>query len=256
MVLEALRRLVADERLGATATVVAGPDLGAKAVIDYSDGLVAGSMPAEVASDVEADARALMEHEQNRTLTYGERDVYIETVAPPPRLLIFGATHAGQALTTLGKQLGFHVTVSDPREVYTTAERFPDADRLVVGWPDQAQREVDITHQTFVVLLSHDRRFEDPAWPWVLASPAKYIGAMGSRGTTARRAERLQEEGYSEAQISRIHGPVGLDLGGETPEEMAVAIMAEMIKVRYGTGEGETLVGQEVRLQGRRKADF
>jgi xanthine dehydrogenase accessory factor len=253
VVIDALERLVAEERLGAAATIVSGPDTGAKAVIDFDEGYVGGEMPADIAADVAADARALMEHEQNRTLTYGDRDVFIETVAPPPHLVIFGAVHTAQALATIAKVLGFHVTVSDARAAFTTEDRFPDADRVLVGWPEELQQEIQLDRRTYVVLLSHDARFEDPVLPWVLAGPVKYIGAMGSRRTSAMRVEKLKGMGYPDEQIARIHGPVGLDIGAETPEENAISILAEMIQVRYGSGTGESLVGREGRIHQQRK---
>ncbi|NNC93308.1 MAG: XdhC family protein [Acidimicrobiia bacterium] len=241
--IEAVQRLVTEERLGALVTMVEGPDVGAKAVIDYESGLVAGELPAGIADEVLADARVLMEHEHNRTLQYGERAVFIETVAPPPHLVVFGAVHIAQPLSTMARQLGFRVTVSDARPAFTTAERFPDADRVLVGWPDDLTDDITLDGRTYVVLLSHDARFEDPVLPWVLDSPVKYIGAMGSRKTSAKRVEKLLALGYSDDQVARIHGPVGLDIGGETPAETAVAILAEIIQVRYGAGTGESLRG-------------
>lgn len=253
--IEALNRLVGEERLGALATMVEGPELGSKAVIDYDDGVVAGELPADIAGDVLADSRALMDQEQNRTLEYGDRAVFIETVAPPPHLVVFGAVHIAQPLSTMAKQLGFHVTVSDARGAFTTAERFPDADRVLVGWPDDLKDDIELDRRTYVVLLSHDARFEDPVLPWVLESPVKYIGAMGSRKTSARRVERLLGEGYSDAQVARIHGPVGLDIGAETPAETAISILAEIIQVRYGSGTGQSLVGVASRIHSQRTED-
>ena len=253
--IEAIERLVAEERLGAVATVVAGPGLGAKAVIDYDGGYVAGALPDEIAGDVRADAGALMEREQHRTLSYGETDVFIETVAPPPHLVIFDAVHIAQPLSTIAGQLGFNVTVSDAREAFTTVERFPDADRVLVGWPDDLRDQIELDRRTYVVMLSHDARFEDPVLPWVLDSPVKYIGAMGSRKTSAKRVEKLTGMGYSAEEIGRIHGPVGLDIGAEQPAETAVSILAEMIQVRYGSGTGESLRGTTTRIHAQRVED-
>jgi len=252
VVIEAIEGLLSAERLGAVTTVVEGPQLGTKAVIDFDEGYVAGELPAEVAADVLTDARELMEHEQNRTLSYGDTEVFIETVAPPPHLVVFGAVHIAQPLSTMARQLGFHVTVSDARAAFTTDERFPDADRVLVGWPDDLKDEIELDRRTYVVLLSHDARFEDPVLPWVLASPVKYVGAMGSRKTSAARVEKLQGLGYSEDQIARIHGPVGLDIGAETPAETAISILAEIIQVRYGSGTGESLVGTTRRIHPQR----
>lgn len=245
---EALRRLVTEERLGALATVVDGPDTGLRAVFDYDRGPVAGSLPEEILEDVLADARALMENEQSRTLGYGDREVFIESVAPPPRLVIFGAVHVAQPLSTIAKELGFQVVVSDARPAFTSRERFPDADEVLVGWPDEVFEKLEIDRRTYVVLLSHDARFEDPVLPHVLRSPARYIGAMGSRRTHRLRVEKLGKWGFSEEDIARVHGPVGLDIGAEQPAEVAVSILAEMIQARYGSGTGESLRGREGRI--------
>ena len=255
MVVEAIERLITDERLGAVVTVVAGPHLGAKAVIDFDAGYVAGELPPDLTADVLADAKALMEHEQNRTLSYADTEVFIETVAPPPHLVVFGAVHIAQPLSTMAHQLGFHVTVSDARPAFTTAERFPDADQVLVGWPDDLRDDIELDRRTYVVLLSHDARFEDPVLPWVLESPVKYIGAMGSRRTSARRVDKLKALGYSDEQIGRIHGPVGLDIGAEQPGETAISILAEMIQVRYGAGTGESLRGMTRRIHAQRTED-
>lgn len=255
MVLAAVQRLVDGERLGAVATVVAGPEIGSKAVIDFEEGYVAGELPDAISADVLADAKALMEHEQNRTLAYGEREIFIETVAPAPHLVVFGAVHTAQSLSTIAKHLGFQVTVSDARPAFTTPERFPDADRVLVGWPDDLKSEIELDRRTYVVLLSHDARFEDPVLPWVLGSPVKYIGAMGSRRTSAKRADKLRAMGYGEDDINRIHGPVGLDIGAETPSENAISILAQMIQVRYGSGTGESLHGRAGRIHQQRTED-
>ncbi len=237
------------------ATVVAGPDTGAKAAIDFETGYVAGALPDDVAGDVLADARQLMDNEQTRTLAYGEREVYVETVAPDPHLLIFGAVHIAQPLTTMAKMLGFQVTVCDARPAFTSRERFPDADAVVVGWPGDVMDELTIDRRTYVVILSHDARFEDPVFPVLHDSPVRYIGAMGSRRTHRKRAERLAAEGWTEEDIARIHGPVGLDIGAEQPAEVAVSILAEMIQVRYGSGTGLSLTGREGRIHLQRTED-
>jgi xanthine dehydrogenase accessory factor len=254
-VLESIRRLIDGERLGAVATVVAGPDVGAKAVLDTEAGWIAGSLPAEVAGDVAADAGELMGFEQNRTLQYGEREVFIETVAPPPHLLIFGAVHIAQPLTTFAVHLGFRVTVCDARPAFITPERFPDADEVVVGWPGEVLDRLTIDRRTFVVLLVHDARYEDPVFRVLHHQPVRYIGAMGSRRTHRLRRERLAGQGWTDEELDRIHGPVGLDIGAETPEEMAIAILAEMIQVRYGSGTGLSLKGTEGRIHAQRTDD-
>ena len=253
--LVAIRLLVDEERLGAVATVVSGPDLGLKAVLDDEKGYIAGSLPSEIADDVLADARALMEHEQNRTLAYRAREVFIETVAPAPHLLIFGAVHVAQPLVRMAKELGFEVTVSDSRPAFTTKDRFPEADQIIVGWPDEVMDQLVFDGRTYVVILSHDARFEDPIFPVIQKTPVRYVGAMGSRRTHRKRAQRLREAGWDDDEIAKIHGPVGLDIGAEAPAEVAVSILAEIIQVRYGSGTGLSLVGREGRIHQQRTED-
>ena len=253
--IEGTRSLIKGERLGAVVTVVEGPLIGMKGVVDRSDGVVAGEIPQAHTADILSDAASLMDREQNRTLEYGDDKVYIETVAPQPHLLIFGAVHIAQELCRLADGLGFRVTINDSRAVFITQERFPEAAAIIVGWPDVVADQLVIDARTYVVLLSHDARFEDPVLPMVLESPAKYIGAMGSRRTHRVRVERLIDAGYSEDQVARIHGPVGLDIGAEQPGEVAVAILAEMIQVRYGSGTGESLAGRPGRIHLQRTQD-
>ncbi len=254
-VLEAIADLAKRERLGAVATVVDGPDTGAKAALDFETGYVAGALPEAIAADVLADARELMDREQNRTLAYGDREVFVETVAPDPNLLVFGAVHIAQPLATMAKLLGFSVTICDARPAFTSRERFPDADEVLVGWPGDVMDRLTIDRRTYVVILSHDARFEDPVFPVLKERPVRYIGAMGSRRTHRMRSERLAGEGWSDDEIARIHGPVGLDIGAEQPAEVAVSILAEMIQVRYGSGTGLSLKGREGRIHRQRTED-
>jgi xanthine dehydrogenase accessory factor len=246
-ILAAVEGLLVNERLGARLTVVSAPGRGRSAVIDEEGGLLAGSLPRETPELVN-DARQLMVREQSATLAYGPFEVYVETIAPPPRLVIFGAVHIGQELTALAHRLGYRVTVSDARPAFLTRERFPEAEDLTLGWPDQVDLAFDA--RTFVVVLSHDDRFEDPLWPRLLPTPVAYIGAMGSRQTARRRRQKLGEAGFTDAELDRIHGPIGIDIGAVTPGEVAVAILAEMTQARYRRHQPLELTGT-VRQLGR-----
>jgi xanthine dehydrogenase accessory factor len=250
--LAAIDRLVGSERLGATATIVEGPDIGAKVVIDVDDGIIAGQLPDDVVDVVLADAVSLMQGEQSRTLAYGDRRIYIESLAPPPVLLVFGAGHVSQPLARMAQMVGFRVIVADARKTWATEERFPDVDDLVVDWPDQVFELYVPDRRTYVVITSHDARFEDPVFPALHRAPIRYLGAMGSRRTHRARLERLAAAGWSEDELQTIHGPIGLDIGAETPDETAVSILAEIIQVRYGHGTGLSLHGTEGRIHAQR----
>jgi xanthine dehydrogenase accessory factor len=248
----AIQTILDAEQFGSVATIVDGPNVGDKAVIDGSGAIVAGSLPEGIVADVLSDAVTLMGHEQHRALDYGDHSVFIETLAPPPDLLVFGAVHIGQALTSFGTQMGFRVTVVDSRAPFVTDERFPSAHRLLVGWPRDLMDQLTFDRRTWVVVLSHDPRHETPPLEAALKADTRYIGAMGSRRTHGLRVERLRELGFADEDIERIHSPVGLDIGAETPQEVAVSILAEMTMVRYGAGSGISLKGVEGRVHKQR----
>ena len=153
---------------------------------------------------------------------------------PRPRMYVFGAVGHAAALARVGRLLGYHVTVSDARARFVTRERIPEADELVVGWPDEVLRDAPVDERTAICVLTHDRKLDAPALKAALASPAGYIGAMGSRRTTEARAAALREEGVGEEDLARIRAPIGLDIGSRTPAEVAVAVAAEIVFVRRG----------------------
>lgn len=246
--LDAVADFVAAERLGALATVIQGEGAGARALIASGEGVIAGSLPDGIESAVIADAADLMSVEQSRTLTYGESDVFIESLAPQPRLVVWGADEVAVSLAAMARLTGFRVTVCDPRPAFAIPGRFPDADEVLAGWPADLADRVALDGRTYVVVLTHDTRVEGPLLPLVLGSPARYVGALGSRRTHRRRIERLQAAGWSEEDTARIHGPVGLDIGAERPPEIAASILAEMIQARYRSGSGLSLRGREGRI--------
>ena len=153
---------------------------------------------------------------------------------PPRRVVIIGGVHITQFLAPMARQAGYDVVVIDPRAVFSAAERFPGSDCLT-AWPDEAMAELGLDTRTAVVTLTHDPKIDDPGLQAALASDAFYIGCLGSRRTHAARCERLTDAGFSEADLARLHGPVGLDIGARTPAEIAVSILAQMIAVESGT---------------------
>ena len=229
-------------------TVIAGPEAGSKAVLDRSGDVIAGTLPERLAAPARVDALALMPRETSTTLAYGEDELFFEVIAPRPRLFVFGAVHIAQELVQHAGLLGFHTVVADPRPAFVTSERFPGADQLRVGWPDAVVDATAFDARTFVVVLTHDRRFEDPLWPLLLPTDARYIGAMGSSKTSAARRRRLLDSGFTEEQVDRIHGPIGLDIGSRAAGEVAIAILGEMISARYLRDRELELEGRPVRL--------
>ncbi|MDP9794658.1 xanthine dehydrogenase accessory factor [Catenuloplanes nepalensis] len=173
------------------------------------------------------------------------RRVFVQSFAPPPRMIVFGAVDFAAAVARIGKFLGYHVTVCDARPVFTTRRRFPDADEIVVRWPHDYLASTTIDARTVLCVLTHDPKFDVPLLVAALRSPARYIGAMGSRATHDDRAARLRDAGLSDAELARLSSPIGLDLGARTPEETAVSIAAEIIAATWG-GSGRPLGDLEV----------
>jgi xanthine dehydrogenase accessory factor len=164
----------------------------------------------------------------------GPVQVFLEVIPRPPRLVVFGAVHIAAELVPMARRLGFETIVADGRESFLDRERFPEADHLILDWPEAAFAKVGLDRATYVCVLSHDPKFDEPALRIALRSPARYIGAIGSKKTQTQRREWLLGEGFTEADIARVHGPIGLPLGGRRPAETALAILAEMVKARYG----------------------
>lgn len=251
----------------AVATVVEHPDasyVGRRVVIRPDaapDGGVSGSLgSARIDAAVHDDALGLLAAGHNGTLSYGpdgERRgeglrVFVWAFAPAPRLLVFGAIDFAAAVARVGGFLGYRVTVCDARPVFATTSRFPGADEVVVEWPHrylQAEQEAGrIDGRTVITVLTHDPKFDVPLLEVALRLPeVGYVGAMGSRRTHDDRTERLREAGVSEAELARLHSPIGLDLGARTPEETAISIAAEIVAGRWG-GSGEPLAERPGRI--------
>ena len=240
----------------AVATVVRGGQVGAKLLL-LPDETLGGLGDAPLDAAVQADVGELLARERSETRPYTVAghdeavEVFIEAFPQPPLLLIFGAVHVAQPLTRFAKALGFDVIISDARAKLATAERFPEADRIIQGWPDETLAEIEIMPNTYVAILSHDPKFDEPALIGTLGTPAAYIGAIGSRTTNEDRRRRLAEAGMSPEQIARMRAPIGLDIGAATPEEMAISILGEIIALRRGR-EGGALTEATGRIRGER----
>jgi xanthine dehydrogenase accessory factor len=238
--LDRLARLVQQEERAVLFTVIEGDELGAQLLVT-EDGERLGEGP-----DDHFDA--VLRGGRNVVLELDSRQkVFAEVFGPPPRLLVFGAVDTAEALCRAAKQIGWRTIVSDARGKFATPERLPSADELVVGWPDETLARVQPDHQTAVVVLTHDDRFDVPALRGALGTDAFYVGALGSRRNQARRRERLLEEGVAEEQLDRISGPSGLDIGADTPAETALSILAEILAVRAGR-EGGSLKESKGRI--------
>lgn len=177
-----------------------------------------------------ADGRSQVIHLE--TSDKEQLDVFLNVIDPQPTLVVVGGVHTAVALTSLAHTMGFRTVVIDPRRAFGNKDRFPTVDRLIQSWPDDAFNQVQLSEGTAVAILTHDPKIDDPALQICLQSPAFYIGALGSPSTQEKRHQRLFQAGLSRDQIERLHGPIGIKLGAQTPEEIALAIMAEIVAVQ------------------------
>jgi len=189
--------------------------------------------PAILRTNLETGETVLEEAAPRADLPYREGAWFVEPQGRPPHLVIVGGIHIAIPLHRLAKLLGYRVTVIDARAKFATSERFPEADEVSVSWPDEGLAKIPLDRSTYIVILTHDPKFDLPALRAVLGKDVRYIGAIGSRKTNQNRFDQLREEGFTDEQIAQVHGPIGLDLGGRSAEETALAIMAEVTAVRY-----------------------
>lgn len=253
--LDAVAEAVDADAPVAVATVVDGPGQLGRSITVWPD-RVEGSLGTEgLDAAVLDDARGLLAvgHSARRHYgTEGQRrvddvGVFVEVFAPRPRMLVFGAIDFASAVASVGRFLGFQVTVCDAREVFATRARFPDADEIVVEWPHRYLARTHVDQRTVICVLTHDPKFDVPVLVEALQTDAAYIGVMGSRRTHEDRLERLVEAGLTDEQLTRLRSPIGLDLGGRTPEETAVSIAAEIVQQRWG-GSGHPLTATDGRI--------
>ncbi len=241
---ETLRDALRAEAAVALATVVEGPAIGAKLLVRPGVPPVGSLGDPDLDRVVARDALGELESGLTSTRHYGrhgearasEVAVFIESFAPLPRMIIFGAVDFTAALARAGKLLGYRVTVCDARAVFATPQRFPTADEVVNDWPERYLAKVgeELGPRDAVCVLTHDHKFDIPALVAALGTAAGYLGAMGSRRTHEDRVRRLREAGVDDRGLERIMAPIGLDIGARTPEETAIAICAEIIALRTG----------------------
>jgi xanthine dehydrogenase accessory factor len=230
---EAIHLPVADalraERPVAIATVLNGSRTGQKLAV-FADGASLGSIDDQALGA----ARAALAEGRSRRLPHGDGELFVDVLLPSPRLIVVGGVHIAIALVRLARELGYRTVLVDPRESFASAKRFPNVDEIVSAWPDEALARLDLNAGTAVAVLAHDPKLDDPAIRAALASPAFYVGALGSTRTQEKRRARLLAAGVSEAALARLHAPIGLDLGGRSPEEIALAVLAQIVAARNG----------------------
>ncbi len=232
-VFDRLKQVIEREERAVLFTVIEGEPLGAKLLV-----LEGGERHGEGPEGLAEQAGELIRGARSRVLEHDRAKVFAEVYAPPPRLLVYGAVDTAEELCHAAKLLGWRTIVADARAAFATRERIPSADELIVAWPEEAIEQVQPDHATAVVVLTHDDKFDEPALAGALRTGAFYIGALGSRRNQERRRERLLEAGVDEAELERIAGPCGLDIGAESQPETAVSILAEMLAVRAGRDGG------------------
>jgi xanthine dehydrogenase accessory factor len=232
-VFDAVRSVVEQGGRAVVLTIVAGEGVGAKLLV-HEDGTTVGDGPQELALLAHDAIRAGRSH----VIDQGETKIFADVFAPATRLLVYGAVDTGEALCRAAKQLGWTTIVADARAAFATRDRVPSADELLVAWPEDAFAQVKPDVGTAVVVLTHDDKFDVPALKAALESEAFYIGALGSRRNQDRRRERLLEAGVPEADLERIAGPCGLDIGADSPAETALSIMGEVLAARVGRNGG------------------
>jgi len=201
----------------------------------FADGSVEGDLDlSQYGKGALQEIKAVFHSGESQTLNPSDDvSLLVEVYPPRERLIIVGAVHTAEKLVSLAQVLGFETIIIDPRRAFNNRERFPEASRLITEWPNEALEQLELTSADYVVILTHDPKLDDPALLVALRKPARYIGALGSKRTNQKRLARLVEAGLTDAELNRLHAPIGLDIGGRRPEEIALSIMAEINKVKY-----------------------
>ncbi len=219
----------------ACVTLLDGANAGAKLLV-WPDGRIQGSLgnPELDGSGKAAALDQLIARDPKAVKLNEEVEAFVDIYIPPARLIIVGAGHIGIPLVGLAKVLGFHTIVLDPRSAYATRERFPDADELILEWPSEAIEKLNPDQGTFIAVVSHDDKLDNPALAAALKSNAAYVGVLGTKRNVPKRLDALRELGVSEEQLKRLHAPIGLNIGAVQPEEIALSVLAEIVAIHHG----------------------
>ncbi len=237
----ALKACLEQGQMAAVATVISGPGLGKKLML-WPDGRTLGSL-GSAALDGQAAAwmqgQIAVQESTWKSFSVAayhveQAEVFVDVFAPVSRMVVVGAVHIAIPLVTLGKALGFRTIVIDPREAFATRERFPHVDELLTDWPSEALEKLRPDEGTYIAVISHDEKLDNPALAVALKSPARYVGVLGTRKNLGKRLEALREMGVSEEQIGRLRAPIGMNIGAVLPDEIALSILAEMVAAKHG----------------------
>lgn len=239
MIFERLAAALRAEQPVALVTRLDGAHAGAKLLV-FPDEALGDLGTSGLNAAAAGEARALLAVGETAMRAFGEDGepvgmevrLFIAAYAPKPAMYVFGAIDFSRAMARLGKYLGYRVTVVDARPIFATKQRIPDADDVVVAWPDEFLANAPVDNRTALIVLTHDVKFDVPLLQVALRTDAGYIGAMGSRRTHANRVEELRRVGISDSDLARISAPIGLDIGSRTPEETAISIAAEIVAMR------------------------
>lgn len=229
-----LNTCLAENQFIAVTTVIAGRGMGNKMLL-WPDGRRLGSLgAAELDVEATAWAQAQMQKQETSWTHLRDAEVFVDVLPPPLRLIVIGAVHVAIPLVALAKTLGFYTIVIDPRRAFASRERFPQVDELIVEWPSSALEKLRPDESSYIAFVSHDEKLDNPALKVALSSPARYVGVLGTRKNIPQRLAALKELGLAEEQMARLHAPIGLNIGGILPAEIAVSILAEMVSARHG----------------------
>jgi len=230
---QTLQSVVDNNELAISVTALSGSLTGEKLLLNSSG--VVQYATTRLSTEMTRQLCTAAQHaQQSQQKTLDDQTVFIDVVAPKPHLILIGGVHVAVPLQVIARQAGFRVSIVDPRKAFATQERFPDVETILYNYPDKALLQLGLDQNTYLAVLTHDPKIDDKALLTALPAHIPYVGVLSSRRTHHKRVQRLQEAGLSDALIAQIRTPIGLNIGGRKPEEIAVAIMAEIIAVRNG----------------------